>query len=213
MDTVEVTLNLRETTLRKVRSLAMLTGTSVSSIEGQLSDLFDEMLSKSLREHLNHMDGVEALPEPVRMPKRSFAEIVQTASQPSVDDEAPVMDEHQLSSEEAEEGKSLEEQIEEEQQAAAPAPKPKKVVRPAPEAALPKVVVEEVGDVPIPKHIHAQDVGDNGDAFLDAAMAADVKEKPRNGRSAARTAFDARSPRVSIKSTSEDEDADFGFNT
>jgi hypothetical protein len=212
MDTVEVTLNLRETTLRKVRSLAMLTGTSVSSIEGQLSDLFDEMLSKSLREHLNHMDGIEALPEPVRMPaKRSFAEIVQHASEPPTEeDEAPVMDEHQLSSEEAEEGKSLEEQIEEERQAAAPK---KQVRKSPPEAATPKVVVEEVGDVPIPKHIHAQDVGDNGDAFLDAAMASDVKEKPRSGRSAARGAFDPRSPRVSIKATTEDEDADFGFSS
>lgn len=52
-----LTLQLSEKTLKKLRALAMLSGSTVDELEKQFAEYFDQMLSESIAAHLSELDG------------------------------------------------------------------------------------------------------------------------------------------------------------
>ena len=169
------TLNLpiSEVTQRKLRALAMLTGEGVGEIESTLSGFLDEIITKKCAELLGIEQGVtfrydtvsvgaETPALQVHMPPKpkSFADAhKQTAAPPDVEEAfsgIEIQDEvsgHSLSSDRDDQNnKSLEEQYNE---AMTPAQK---------EAAEDEALRKSLKDPNIPN------VGENAEAYLDAAM-------------------------------------------
>lgn len=53
MNKTELTLQISDTTIKKLRAIAVLTGTTVDQLEGEISKIFDQMLTKNLSEIVN----------------------------------------------------------------------------------------------------------------------------------------------------------------
>lgn len=160
-----------ENTRRKLAALAVLTGKKFDSMEREISEIIEQILSAKLEDALSDMDGrrpqvarpaVAARPAPAR----SFADAEQNA-QGSIEEEPanPVEDlaGHSLSGDRDEGAPSLEEQVENEMRA-----QPVRAAAPARQA-LPAQVQDE--DL-LPPEIDIPDAGGNAEAFLDTALRA-----------------------------------------
>ena len=145
-----LTLQLSDKTLKKLRALAMLSGSTVDELEKEFADYFDQMLTENIAHLLSEMDGKPVvtqavgvtedfdatdgwqIKEPLR--EASAKEAVATEQDPNShglsDDDLP------------EEVKSTAEQVEE--------------------------------DFEMPQY-QAPQAGGNAEAFLDAAMASEKK--------------------------------------
>ena len=105
-----LTLQLSDKTLKKLRALAMLSGSTVDQLEKDFADYFDQMLSENIAALLSQLDGRDYLPNSSSPVSEKIAEPEKVA-EPLKDSPA----EHSLSEDDLpEETKSIAEQIEEE---------------------------------------------------------------------------------------------------
>lgn len=175
-----LTLPVSVATQRKLRALAMLMGGTVGSLEAELSEILDSIITERCAELLGietttqqeisipsytiqFPEGVrEAAPEPK---PRSFAEAAAIASEPSAAHE-----QHEVSGDEdLGENKSLQEQFEEEKN---------------PEEE--KLFAETFSKVQV------RDAKDNHEAFLDSTMAQDESEPLDSRARKATGSFESR---------------------
>ena len=112
MGTTDLTLKLPDKTFKKLRALAMLSGSTVPQLEGELLGYFDEMLSTNIAALLEQMDGKKVI-------HWKTSEEPAPDKEPEPEPEAPADEDansHSLSADDdAGENKSLEEQVEDEQ--------------------------------------------------------------------------------------------------
>jgi hypothetical protein len=175
--TFELTLKLTlpEKTLKKLKSYAMLSGMSVDELENQLvsqvqpelSSHFDNVLTQGIVNKLGELDGVD----------------LKTISSTDSFHEPKSDDDHQLSGDDDEGVKSLEEQV--------------------------KEVPSSAQDQPF--DITAPDVGDDAEQFIDAVM--EPRKAVSNGQSSGMTSagksFNPKKPRVRISEHTGDETGSF----
>jgi hypothetical protein len=152
-----LTLQLSDKTLKKLRALAMLSGSSVDQLEKDFADYFDHMLSQNIEVLLAQMDGrdpeipersieAEALSSNIADWKMDEKHSIDKARRPAEEEEEPVVSlapEHALSEDDLpEEVRSTAEQVEE--------------------------------DI-MPPEFNAPQAGGDHEAFVDATMANDKR--------------------------------------
>jgi len=190
-----LTLQLSDKTLKKLRALAMLSGSTVDELEQEFAAYFDQMLSDNISAILSELDGKSVSQFPVRsavddgsnwqvretaLKERDVTEeVAASAATPEV--------EHSLSDDELpEQNKSLAEQAEDD-------------------------------DMQLPE-LNVQDAGEDAEKFLDVAMSTPAKrvaDKPPMATymgSQTRTASKMFNPQVRKARVSEytgDEDSSF----
>lgn len=172
------TLNIpiNDKTRRKLGALAILTGKKFDSMEQEIAELLDQVLSDKLDAALANLDGREPASPRLNVnqvpqflgttespPRKSFADIEQE-SQPTIEDPVTDLAGHALSHDEDTGAPSLEEQIEQDLRA-----QPARPQAPA-RTALPAQAQDE--DF-LPPEIEVPDVGANTEAFLDTVLEAE----------------------------------------
>lgn len=160
-----LTLELPEKTLKKLRALAMLSGSSVTQMEKQLVQYFDEMLTENITVLLSELDGKNVARYRLESPARE--EVAEEEAFEEEEEGVP-QDEnsHSLSDDDdTEENKSLEEQAE----------LVKKETLKTKPATSPK---EEAADQDeFNFNIDVPNVDNNAEAFLDTAMSSSAPSR------------------------------------
>ena len=189
-----LTLQLSDKTLKKLRALAMLSGSTVDQLEQEFVDYFDQMLTENIAHLLSEMDGkplvqhtvgsIEALPTATSADLEDMNnwKVKETRAHPEEQDPNA----HDLSEEALpEENKSVSEQIED--------------------------------DGIQPTQYKAPNAGEDAEKFLDAALqsAPPRKQEALQGSfmgsptRSARGMFNPQAPRVKISDYTGEEDGSF----
>lgn len=196
-DVLELIIPINPNTIRKIVALAALTGSNLATIKSNIAseiideDAFDKFVSSKLQNALMALDGIEPSEEPEQPIRRSsFAQAEQEALPTIVDEIAG----HSLSHDE-----DMGE------------PDYRSPVAPPPQTAAQSQRVQPAREAPqeeiaLPS-INAPDVGDNADAFLDAAMGqAPQKASSNTRRTAATNSFSSQRVRAKVSEYTESGD-------
>lgn len=206
-DNVVLNLSLPDSTIRKLRAVAMLSGKKIDDIEAEFVELVDHQLTRQI------ISSLGIVPEDLeeRRSVRTSADATDDDTSTADSDLEDVISElaedpnaHGLSGDDAEEEVlSVQEQVEKE-------------VPPVPAQENEVPVAAATTDIQIPSH-RVEDAGEDAEAFLEAAFATERRPERRDDHSnagaarPARKAFSAQrdgGARVKVSEYTGDEGSD-----